>query len=317
MKVFYINNTQLVNKLKQRGNMLEANKLYKSKISPKSDVCVKYKITREISEPLNMLDFLILDVAYMIYKDYETYYQGKFTVRQLIHAISGGKESCSEKRIEEFTKEIEKLCNTKITIDYSEEAKSRKLGKGDYKIEDMPLLPVEKVGKKYKFYDKPPLYKYAEVNNQVIAVSENLFCCNNTVKNTYRNFLIKYALLHELEVMNYVKTSCYAHDEIMYFRKSDRKSESDKGLLTQIDWCLDEDKKDMVKYPSDIEKNLTTVVGLHTIKNITETAKKILDYYKSIGYINEYELIRRTPKGAVVGIKIIGEIKKPLSLGKS
>ena len=109
--------------------------------------------------------------------------------------------------------------------------------------------------------------------------------------------------------MNYVKTSRYAHDEIMYFRKSDRKSESDKGLLTQIDWCLDEDKKDMVKYPSDIEKNLTTVVGLHTIRDITAVVGKILDYYVEIGYIEGYEFLRRNEKSSVTGIKIKGKIK--------
>lgn len=313
---FYINNTLLVRKLKQKGGMLEANTEsdYNSvvfKTENNENVYVYYNIRREENvKPLNMLDFLILDVAYMIYRD--DGYRERFSVRELIHAVSGGEESCSPKRIQEFTEEIEKLRNTIITIDYSEEAREKGYEEGRYRIE-MPLLPVEKTGKRYKFSGKPPLYKYAEVNNQVIVVPDYLFYCENLIGNTRRNFLIKYYILHELEIMRYVGTGKYAKDEILYFKKSDRNSEPHKGLFTEIDWRLDESDLNLIKYTytPDIKENITTVEGLHTIESITETVKKLLDYYIEIGYISEegYELIRRTPRSAVMGIKINGTIK--------
>lgn len=328
MDRFYINNTLLVNKLKQKGEMLEANKEHTSVVfrEKKENICIYYSIERDENiKPLNMLDFLILDFAYSVYMDYDDY-GGKFSVRQFIHAVMGTDKACSQKRIEKFTEEIEKLRNTRITIDYSEEMKSRYFKDDDYeedeensyKIESVPLLPLEKIGKnKYEFISKPPLYTYAEeANRQILSVPTELFYCRNVVKNTERNFLIKYALLHELEVMRYVTTGngrfkkWNVNKDIMYFKKSRRPSEADSGLLTQIDWCLDESESDVIKSRSDIEDKIRTVVGLHTVKDITETIRKLFDeYYKNIDYIKSYEFLRRKEKGAVIGIKIKGRIE--------
>lgn len=311
MKRFYINNTLLVNKLKRKGGILEVNEEYESVVFGKKRIY--YHIDRdEDVKPLSMLDFLILDVAYSIYMDYDEYRE-KFSARQLIYALMGEKGSCSEKRVEHFIDEIEKLRKTRITIDYSEEAEGK--SSKEYDIKDVPLLPVEKVGTKYKFYDKPPLYKYAEVNGQVISVPKEIFYCKNIVGKTDRNFLIKYALIREIELIRYVTTekgrfkSWNVTDSIMYFKKASRSSEECSGFLTQLDWCLAENESDKIKYKSDIKDKLSTVVGLHTIRDITAVVGKILDYYVEIGYIEGYEFLRRNEKGSLTGIKIKGKIK--------
>ena len=316
---FYINNTLLVNKLKRKGGRLKTDTDYSSVVfnTGYGEISVGYSIERDEGEnPLTMLDFLILDTAYLIYKDYEKY-RNTFTVRQLIHAIMGTNQPSSKEKAERFAKEIEKLRHTRITINYEAEAREKNADDEGY-IENEPLLPLEKIGKsKYKFIEKPPLYRYAEINSQVISVPERLYYCGNTVRNTERNFLIKYALLHELEVMRFVTTGRnkynkkYSKDSIMYFEKSDRRSEPDGGLLTEIDWCIDENESDTIKSESEIEEKLSTVAGLHTINDITETVKRVLDYYVIIGYIEGYEILRRNRKGAVTGIKIKGEIKYP------
>lgn len=329
---FYINNTLLVNVIKRKGGRLLANKPEESGVeyelplfrTSDGEVCVTYSIERDENvKPLTMIDFLILDTVYGIYGDYDKY-RHTFTVRQLIHAITGTPQKPSSKeQTERFAEEIEKLFKTRISINFREELdlKTSEYKEGDAIIENMPLLPLKRVGKnKFKITEKPPLYLYAEANKQVISVPERLFYCEGIIRNTERNLLIKYALLHELEVMRFVTTGNnkynkkYSKDSIMYFEKSDRRSEPDGGFLTRLDWCLDEEKNDVIKSEADIEEKLTDVAGLHTVNEITKTLKKILDYYVVVGYIEGYELLRRNNKGAVTGIKIKGEIRYPDSI---
>ena len=335
MEKFYINNTLLVNKLKQNGGKYNTDEEFeftafrtKAKKGVKSKaIKVSFWIERDDDvKPLTMMDFLILDAVYGIYKDAPKY-RYTFTVRQLIHAITGTPEQPSSKgRTEKFDDEIEKLRRTRITINYKDEFEEKNID-GEYEPISMPLLPLEKISgdkkvgnNKYRITEKPPLYLYAEMNSQVISVPERMFYCDNIVGNTERNLLIKYNLLHELEVIRFLKTGVnkyqkkYDKDSIIYFEKADRRTESDSGFLTKLDWCLEEEAEERLKYEPHISDKFTTASGLHTISAISDVVIKLLDYYKKIGYLSDYELLRRTEKGVVNGVRITGKIEYPYGL---
>ena len=124
MKSFYINNTKITNQLKYKGSIHTIDKAYGTDIAKNTEII--YSIERDDGiEPLNSLDFLILDAVYLIYNDTRTY-DRQFTVNKLIQAITGTPvRSISEKRLEKYTKELKKLMKTRITIDFTNEAMLR------------------------------------------------------------------------------------------------------------------------------------------------------------------------------------------------
>jgi len=325
MKSFYINNTKITNQLKYKGSIHTIYKAYGTDIAKNTEII--YSIERDDGiEPLNSLDFLILDAVYLIYNDTRTY-DRQFTVNKLIQAITGTPvRSISEKRLEKYTKELEKLMKTRITIDFTNEAMLRNVSdpveNDDEEDEEdaltaivnRPLLSLEKQEgtNNYRIIKMPPLYLYSKINNQVLSIPHDIFYADSDVKRiTDRTMLIKYYLIREITVKKHLSKNHPQNAKkddanciyLSLFTKSYRSNICDNGMLTQLDWFPHEteNEPDAVKNYCDLSKVISTTTGLHTIKDINKIATRYLDVFKNKGFIKDYEIEKNGKKGAMSG----------------
>ena len=261
---FYINNTNITNSLKRKGSRYDIGEEgYRINVGEKTETVViknkngsethKKVVTKletsfiidrdEGVEPLNSLDFLIIDAVYYILNNYIVY-NDEFTVNKLIHVITGSSSgSISQSRIELYRKELEKLMNTRITIYCEEEAKQRDVEISDFNFKDQPLLDLEEtkitvkkkaedeqrevVKYKYRIKNTPVLYRYSEINNQVNSIPMDIFCANPMDRITDRALLIKYYLLHEIDVGKYIARKKYLAEN--RYKKKDKQPEDQKS----------------------------------------------------------------------------------------
>ncbi len=314
----FLNNNVVVNRLKQKGAAYKLDKEYEYDVA--TNTTIFYKVSRdEDAGPLRALDFAILDAVYYIYFNFSIY-RNQFAISNLIRVLTGETtSSISKQRIEKYNSAIERLMKTRISIDYTQEYELRNDGEKneDAKIVERPLLQLEKIGKnKYRITAMPPLYEYSEINKQIRAIPSELFYAKELKKrNTDRSILIKYYIIHEIEVMKYRRSVKYSNNKmknydintIHYFIKNIHKKDCDRGLLTQIDWTPNEDDEDdtiFVRYPVQLNEHITTSSGLHTIKDVTETTRAYLQFLKKHKYIKDFSEKKRSDSGSVIGFSI-------------
>lgn len=327
---FYINNTKLVNELKKNGSLYKANQEYAlavfTTVKNQKKIYIKFKLTFNDACALKPIDFLIMDAVYNIYCEYNTEYGNVFSLRQLYRIITGETDSkkqlaVSKERLDMLKERVDSLRSIDISIDCRAEAKARKKLNSENYIINAPLLPIEPKGKKYRITDVPPLYQYSDISGQVLRIPLNRYYCINSngekaINNTIRTILIKYYLIHELEVMRSTEeNNRFNYKSIPFFKHSVRKSECDRGILTQLHskgsdkyWFLE--TGETVKSKSIIGDHLDEPSVRHTISEIEKTVCDILDFYISDGYIKSYKIEKVSKRAGCEGMPLnITDIK--------
>lgn len=285
-------------------------------------------------------DAVVYDAIYTLYR--ENY--SKFTLTDLIRVMSGDERIrfyCTgdkvQKREQRLRDSLERLRNTAIAIDYSEEVRMRELkdekGKplegfvADY------LVPVaaEKKGKTYWFLEDRefPVYKYAEDIGQMICVPREMLAPSELLKkviadeefqnseegkklleavkfsSTDEIILLKRILIQRLEIMRNTKNNIDAR-RIRYYGVK-----PNEGIFPQAGIYRENFAQD-IKFVSDRGKVRFESRGWkNKVCAINKKICAILDIYRKCGYVTDYEVLRKEPRALVRGIEILGEIKKP------
>lgn len=133
-----------------------------------------------------------------------------FTPEMVYRAMNGLTESekVSPQAIGAVTRSIEKSRVTKLTIDYTQEAKERNLDVEEAKYDGM-LLNADKVtvsvsGVKkeaYRLLRTPILYEYSQQIKQIISVPIQLLQTKEALRSTDEVIVIRFYLIQRIEIM--------------------------------------------------------------------------------------------------------------------
>lgn len=135
-----------------------------------------------------------------------------FTPEMVYRAMNGLSETerISPQAIGAVTKSIEKSRVTKLTIDFTQEAKARGLNTTKTSIDDM-LLSAQKITvaipgsnepkEAYQFNTKPILYKYSQEVKQVLTIPLKLLRTRETQNATVGLIVLREYLLRRIEGM--------------------------------------------------------------------------------------------------------------------
>lgn len=310
-----------------------------------NNMICRYQITppkESRNEIFSYYDAVVYDAVYTLYR--ENY--SKFTLTDLLRVMSGDKRVrfyCTgdkvQKREQRLRDSLERLRNTGIVIDYTEEVRMRELkdekGKPLKGVAADYLVPVaaEKNGKTYWFLEdrELPVYKYAEDIGQMICVPKEMLDPAGLLKKVitdegYQNteegkklleavkfsstdemILLKRVLIQRIEIMRNSKNNIDAR-RIRYYD-----IKPNEGIFPQAGICRENFSQD-IKFVSDRGKVRFESRGWkNKICSVNKKICAILDIYKKCGYVTDYEVLRKEPRALVRGIEILGEIKKPLS----
>ena len=172
------------------------------------------------------MDMALTDAVYSLYV------QGKrcFSARELLHFMNGSTGSIANKRIEATEAALKRLSETRFGIIFTDEAKKRNLSvtsdmffslnQNELEHEEYVIngafLPLEMQEAasdlkkppriRFRIVQPPPLCEYASiVNHQIIQFSPVLLKKIDGLQATERNFLIRYYLIHRIEMFRYQK----------------------------------------------------------------------------------------------------------------
>lgn len=195
-----------------------------------------------------------------------------------IYSAFAGKGTKSQKALERVNRSLNKLSNTKIFWDVTSHTQAKGntnvqsdiIGRKLLNFYDREVISGGKKTWSYCFLDKPVLYQYASDVGQIITVDRTLLDVG-TISNTDNNNLIKTYLLRRIESMK------AKHNSI---------------------------KSNRIRYDTIIKCcNLQT--GSKTEKaRLRETVIKILEYWKSEGYIKDFSEYKESRAFAGVEISL-------------
>lgn len=324
-------------------NKFELNELNIAEVGSRGkNMTCRYRIT--VQEEMQNVKFSYYDAAVYdaVYTLYKTNYS-KFTLTDLLRVMSGDEKvrfyctkSRIQKREQKLRDSLEKLRNTTIAIDYSEEVQMRNMqdekGKplkgfvADYLVP----VAVEKNGKAYWFLEgrELPVYKYAEDIGQMISVPRELLDPAGLLKtmfpakefqeseegkkllenvkfsSTDEMILLKRILIQRLETMRNSRNNADGR-RIRYYA-----IKKEEGILPMAGIYRENFEQD-IRFVSDRGKVRFESRGWkNKVHAVNKKLCAILDIYKKCGYVTEYELLRNEPRSLVRGLEILGEIKK-------
>lgn len=287
----YINCTKLVSEIRKNNFQVGNHKRTifvgsekREKDKPESErMKVAFSINMESGEPVEFtyFDFVVCDTLYSLYHNKEERAQKNITVSigEVLRMMSGdfGQTLTAAKK-QVIRASIEKLAKTEICIDFSEEAKCRRLPQSvetfvDGKI--APLVPVEGKPDKYRFIGEMPLYYYAQSNNQIISYPISLL--GTHITDTNETIMIKHYLIKRLELIRNPANS-YLSTLISYFHRVNNPYEAGKwgGLLGEIGITVEN-----YSSPSAWNKK---------VRSVNQNVIYVLDSFKEKGYIFGYSI---------------------------
>lgn len=281
--VIHINNTKIANEIRKIKNLAGGYRQV-SVGAEKNKVITAYGI----SENLSCFDMAVADAAYTLQANgFENISAG-----QVMRVMSGSMEqSLTAAKKAKIEGSIHKMMETMMLIDCRQEVLARGYLDNGFNPEIYGrFLPCEEVSeKKYRFTGKLPLYEYADVNSQMIAVPITLLQSPDTggFSDTWENVLIKRYLLQWLEIMKH--GNGYDGRKIIYVRRSHGGSGMYAGMLPQLDINRED-------YASTSSWN-------RKIGNVHATVTKILDGYRKQGYIKGYSELTQ-PGNRIYGVAI-------------
>lgn len=314
---FLINNTDIANYLHSEPKETKEVVSLNAGSKEVGSIKVFFTLDRDIS----VTELAVLDAVSSFYAAHIF----SFSARRLIEYMNGSYgKSVSPEAVERITDILGKLRDTWICINITDEVKKRKTELGELKHSPHyvyregsrnhylqgTLLTFVFEKRKFRLIAPPLLYDYAEKLNRRFqsipyVLMESRYDTDNTEeteqkdtdtpqkkskRNSQQMFLIRYYLLRRLELLNYKQKAknSESYRKIWYSRYN--KKGGDKGLMSQLD--TDADRK---------------LLRRRIYSHVTE----LLDYFQSVGYIEDYELFEKDSRGFIEYIRIKGEIRKP------
>lgn len=282
--VYYMNNTKLAGEI--RNGRYAPGELRACRVFRDGSAETSYAL----SEVLSRLDCQTLDAVYTIFKNGRK----DFTAGEVLRILSGS-ASQNAKKEREIEGALDRLMGTEISIHCTEEMRKRKKAGGDEEIVlSGACLSARREKNRYHFLSADiagalPLYAYAELTRQMIAFPARLLDVQTgkgRLTNTTENIFIKRFLIRRLEVLRNRNNQSTGNMRVISLQDSGE-------LLSEIGMNERE-------YESKTARRQKQ-------RNIRQTVLGILQYYRQIGYIQDYE-----DDGA--SVKILGEIRDPWSL---
>ena len=250
-------------------------------------------------------DMAVMDATYTIML------QGPMliTPEWIVRVMSGNERvQITQKKINAVMESINKLQFVRIKVDCTEEYNAYQLQKGKKPVKfwgyESYLLPVGKVearfdanGKKviaYKVLEKPALYRYAEMNKQIVDVPAYLLETREHFSDTDEAVLIKRYVIKR--VAQIVKRNSLNNNKVS-FLWFDRTENEERGLFPELGYKPD-----------------STPAWRKKKARIIEIVKGTLDTLVEGKAITKYEDYREdgtnNPTSPIIGYKIYYNIKQ-------
>lgn len=250
-------------------------------------------------------DMAVMDATYTIML------QGPMliTPEWIVRVMSGNERvQITQKKINAVMESINKLQFVRIKVDCTEEYNAYQLQKGKKPVKfwgyESYLLPVGKVearfdanGKKviaYKVLEKPALYRYAEMNKQIVDVPAYLLETREHFSDTDEAVLIKRYVIKR--VAQIVKRNSLSNNKVS-FLWFDRTENEERGLFPELGYKPD-----------------STPAWRKKKARIIEIVKGTLDTLVEGKAITKYEDYREdgtnNPTSPIIGYKIYYNIKQ-------
>ncbi len=298
-------------------------------------IITKVRITREDAHSydddlIDYFDMMVADAVYSLWKaDVEV-----ISPLDVYRVMSGDSDRIlPSARREEIIASIDKLASVYIDI----RCEAEMLERDNDKVEfiDGSFLPCEKWESnekdrtfvKYRLTEKMPLYEYAEYTKQMIALPLDILDINlkpqgaeaakaRKAKNdTEEVVMLKHILLRRIEIMRNEKNG-QKERRISLIRRESTGEGKYTGILPLMGISRDYRK------PGEKEKRENGATGkghkkvyytasawIHKKEQIAGHIKNILEHYKNIGYIENYQLEEREKE--LKNIQILGNIGNP------
>lgn len=321
--MFYINNSIIITKLRSIGNNFRYGEFYNSVVSSKmakKEAAIEYRFSFEASdgsmpEPLEYFDLLVLDILYYLWINRMR--QPTFSINDLIYAATGKVAYLQKNRIDKFRHSLEKLSSIVLEIYCFEELEMREKTDDFESVLIGRLAPIRISTKSvrrnlvkegdtetqeydkttYEITEEPILYRYTDINNQIIAVPFDMMMSKGAnVKNTDRALLVKYYLIRELELIRKstertkFKTQSFNDRQVRFIGKTN----NNNCLLQQIDSSDAKGEADQLVLQRDMISNLTKGSFINETKSVKNIVEKYLKFFTEMGYISE--TVQKTQK---------------------
>ncbi len=253
---------------------------------------------------LTPFDIAVMDAAYTIM----LHGPMLFTAEWILHVMSGNiRIQQTNSKIKAVSESINKLQNVYFKVNCTAEYNAYQLKKGEQPVKHLVyesyLMPLDKIearfdanGKKvdaYKIIEKPALYRYAEMNNQIISVPSYLFKTRALFNDTDEAIVIKrYVIKRVAQILSNNKLQSNKVSLLWH----DRSKGEDRGLLPDLGYVPS-------KTPAWRKKKM------HILKIITGTLDVLIDG-KAITSYKEYRADgTNNPASPIIGFMIYYDIR--------
>lgn len=249
---------------------------------------------------ISPFDMAVLDATYTIMSQGLSVVTPEWIVR--VMSGNNSKTAITKKKVDEVMESINKLQFVRIKVDCTEEYNAFQLEKKkkpvDYWGYESYLLPVGKVearfdanGKKvvaYRILEKPALYRYAEMNKQIVDVPAELLETQEEFSDTSEAILIKRYVIKR--VAQIVKRNSLNNNKVS-FLWYDKKEDEERGLFPELGYKPDGS-------PAWRKKK-------GRINDIVKGTLKTLVDHNAITHYEEYrENGSKSPAAPIIGYKI-------------
>ncbi len=295
-KTLYINNT-LISRYIRQG-------IYEKKIELETEkATISYSLVADDkAKKLTYIDMMIADAAYSFYKTDQSF----FTPAMILRVLSGNDtQTCTTKTARVIEESLKRLSSFKISIECSEQMKTRGLKYDPDEYKDVAFFTFKKIeGANYTQYapSRLPLWSYAEKLNQMIAVPTKLLGCNGIgeTRQSLENIAIKHYLIHRLEIA---------------FYKGKSRNRNPRNKMASIYYYHIPHEKGADKYTGmlfdlNIADGNESRTELAKLKHITHknVKKTIKDFMKpTVKYLEEEPKEIKGDGREIVGIRIVGK----------
>lgn len=221
---FVINNSKVANRMGE--GLLEIGDTAAVEVGPKVDVLVSLNYTDEAlsiggKNKFTEYDMAVHNAVCSIYKTGNSF----FTPAMVYRVMNGlsDKEKVSAAAEKAVESSIEKSRMTKMTIDFTEQAKKHKYNVQDAKVNDMMLsvkwgsvtFNKNKNVSGYTFNSEPILYTYAKTTKHVITIPVKQLNTKGSLNSTPEVTVMRIYLSKRIELMKNKKNNMH-NNKITY-----------------------------------------------------------------------------------------------------
>lgn len=294
----YINISKVAHYISANTGLVDNETSLRLKTIPKKNVFVDVDLHKDehlqLSSPnVTQYDMAVLDAVYTLFVNK----QSMFSPEMLLRIMSGNfEQDASPQKIGSITRSINKLRHIDIRIDYTDEARARKLiGKNRTAVITSYLLPVDEIESRaangqtihaYRLLTEPALYVYARNIQQIIDVPTVLLETHDTLSDTDEVIVLKRYLVKRIEGMKNPKNLLFS-TKITY-EWYDVKTKSNKGMFAELGY-------DATEYTESAWRNKKSKLHKFVLKLLTA--------FQQDGYIKSFTEVRGA-KSSIEGVEI-------------